>query len=857
MSQDTSEAGIRAEARPGGAASLGTRLILANAIITILAVAALGYYVYYRTQQSSASLADQLEANVRQQAQNELAANGDEQVASLNGFFTTVRRDITDAGASAEALLSKESYLGGSLYWNAADSLTRTSKGSWDNVAAGDPASVFMPSKTSLTDSLVQELNTLKQLDFVIPQKLKANPDAVAVYFGGPAGETLYYPDIDLANVVPADFDVTQRPWYVKAAPEENPERGAVWSDPYLDAALHGLVVTSSVPVFDSGGVFRGVIAMDIQLGRISDLVSNIHAGKTGYAFLIDRDKRLIALSPAAYIDLGVTPEQLPLGASLDPGQLPTALPADFTNLLANMSGGQSGLATITLGNTERFVLYRPVPDVDYSIGIVVPSSELLEGVIGAREQLAEASTNTTQFSLALVAVILALAMLATVLLSRGLIAPLRALTATAREITAGDLDARAEVKSRDEIGSLSQTLNTMTENFQQLVQSLEGRVRERTAALELASRDAARRAAQFEAITRVTAAIGTIRNLDELLPLVSTVISEQFGYYHVGIFVNDKGSGSTYLIAANSDGGQKMLHRRHSLKIGEQGIVGFVAARGEPRVAHHVGEDAVFFDNPDLPLTKSEAALPLRSATEITGVLDVQSTEEDAFSPDDVRILGVLANHVSLAFENAQLFEATRRSLSEAETLYRQYVREAWRGAPGDKPVAGYRFTPQGSFPLAVDELPRMASDRGAEEGAASGATLTIPIELRGEIIGELVIGGGDGTPWTQEQIDLAHAVAERVALSAENARLFEETGRRAERERLVTEITSKIRLSNDPREMMQTALEELRNALGATKVQVIPQTVSPMETRPEPRPPSGERAAASEPPPRNGAQE
>jgi GAF domain-containing protein len=332
----------------------------------------------------------------------------------------------------------------------------------------------------------------------------------------------------------------------------------------------------------------------------------------------------------------------------------------------------------------------------------------------------------------------------------------LTAHTATAREITAGDLDSRAEVKSRDEIGILSQTLNTMTENFQQLVHSLEERVRDRTAALEIASRDAARRAAQFETITRVTAAISMIRNLDELLPLVSRVISEQFGYYHVGIFVNDKGSGTTYLIAASSDGGQKMLQRRHSLKIGEQGIVGFVAARGEPRVAHHVGEDAVFFDNPDLPLTKSEAALPLRSATEITGVLDVQSTEEDAFSPDDVRILGVLANHVSLAFEKRSSSRRARRSLGEAETLYRQYVREAWRGAPGEKPVAGYRFTPQRSFPLAEDDLPRMSGDREAEAGTASAATLNIPIQLRGEIIGELVIRGGEGTPWTREQIEL-----------------------------------------------------------------------------------------------------
>jgi GAF domain-containing protein len=268
------------------------------------------------------------------------------------------------------------------------------------------------------------------------------------------------------------------------------------------------------------------------------------------------------------------------------------------------------------------------------------------------------------------------------------------------------------------------------------------------------------------------------------------------------------------------------------------------------------VGEDAVYFNNPDLPLTKSEVALPLRSAGNVIGVLDVQSLEEDAFSPDDLRILAVLADHVSLAFENARLFEATRRSLSEAETLYRQYVREAWRGTPRDQQVVGYRSTPAGSFPLAEVDLKAAPSSSANDGETPATAALTIPIQLRGETIGELQIRGNEASPWTPEQIDLAHAVAERVALSAENARLFEETGRRAERERLVTEITSKIRRSNDPREMMQTALEELRSALGATRVQLIPQTVRGAEESSGGAPQSGDAARSSEPPPENGAQ-
>ena len=101
------------------------------------------------------------------------------------------------------------------------------------------------------------------------------------------------------------------------------------------------------------------------------------------------------------------------------------------------------------------------------------------------------------------------------------------------------------------------------------------------------------------------------------------------------------------------------------------------------------------------------------------------------------------------------------------------------------------------------------------------------VPIELRGETIGTLVIQSPSAEILNQDQIDLIKAVAERVALSAENARLFEETTRRAERERLVSDITGKIRSVKDPQTMIQTAMEELRKALGASRVEVIPQAV------------------------------
>jgi GAF domain-containing protein len=339
-----------------------------------------------------------------------------------------------------------------------------------------------------------------------------------------------------------------------------------------------------------------------------------------------------------------------------------------------------------------------------------------------------------------------------------------------------------------------------------------------------------------------------------ELMPLVASVISDFFGYYHVGIFLNDEASGQANLIAANSEGGRKMLARHHSLRIGEQGIVGYVAARGESRVARNVGDDIVFFNNPDLPRTKSEAALPLRTTDRILGVLDMQSTTEDAFTPDDLRILATLADQVVLSIENARLFETTRRSLMETDTLYRQYLQDVWRRVHPDEQVAGYHYSPRGSAPLKQGSSFGVADDFGTPGRASQAKPITVPIKLRGQAIGDLVVQRPATGEWTQDQVDLVQAVADRVALSVENARLFDETSRRAERERLVADIAAKIRSTNDPQEMMDTALQELRQALGSARVDILPQAVvsSRAEESAVPAPP---RAADGESVPGNGA--
>ena len=371
---------------------------------------------------------------------------------------------------------------------------------------------------------------------------------------------------------------------------------------------------------------------------------------------------------------------------------------------------------------------------------------------------------------------------------------------------------------------SRANELRHTNQQLTELRNALENRVAERTKELEKQQEHAERRSRQFEAITRVTQAITATRNLQEALPQIANVISEQFGFYHVGIFLNDQANQYAVLSAANSEGGHRMLARGHQLKIGEQGIVGFTISSTQPRIALDTGVDAVYFNNPDLPETRSEMALPLRNETGVIGALDVQSTERNAFSDEDIEVLSILATQVGLAIENAQIFDRSQRSLAESESITRQYIRDTWKQLPDDMKFVGYKYTIAGATAINDKDLTQNEPSESVDK-----KEIFQPIILRGETIGTLSIRVPKEDHISRDKLDLIKAVAERVALSAENARLFEETSTRAERERLVSDITTKIRTTNDPQEMIQTALSELKQALGVTHVEIVPQKMTP----------------------------
>jgi GAF domain-containing protein len=380
--------------------------------------------------------------------------------------------------------------------------------------------------------------------------------------------------------------------------------------------------------------------------------------------------------------------------------------------------------------------------------------------------------------------------------------------------------------------------LRVANRELEDLTVNLEQRVNERTAQLETAGKQTSRRVAQLQAITELSETIAQLRELGELFQTTTNLISERFGFYHVGIFLVDNDREYAIMQATNSAGGKQMLERSHRLRLGT-GVVGYAAQTGQPRIALDVGADAVFFDNPDLPNTRSEAALPMKSRGQTIAVLDVQSTEAGAFSDEDLQILTALANQVSIALENARLLTETRAALAQVQEVYDEFTRAEWSRAVVKAEQTGFRYQ-LGRIEMIEETLntPEVVSAVKTGETVRTGnhelngrqTTMAIPVKLRGEVIGVLQIESNDpAKTWQNDEISLVEAVAERAAFALENARLFQDARRRAAKERLISEATTKISAALNIENILQTTAEELERVLGGSEVLIKFQNKEP----------------------------
>ncbi len=289
-------------------------------------------------------------------------------------------------------------------------------------------------------------------------------------------------------------------------------------------------------------------------------------------------------------------------------------------------------------------------------------------------------------------------------------------------------------------------------------------------------SRTLERRVTHLAVSAEVARVAATLHDLNTLLDTAVNLIGERFNFYHAALYLLDEDGEWAVLRASNSPGGRKLLARGHRLRVGQEGIIGFVTATGQPRFVLNAGEDAGLFPIPDLPESQSEMALPLRIRNGISGALDVHSTELNAFTDDDIAALQILADQLAVAIDNARLFEDAERNLEELRSLQRQARHEP--NAPGAAVPLAYRYDGVNTAPLPPEDV-QPESD-----------ALEVPIRLGEDTLGLLQLKRESGD-WSASDRQLVGAIAERMGMALENARLFYDARSNAQRMTALSEAT------------------------------------------------------------------
>lgn len=429
-----------------------------------------------------------------------------------------------------------------------------------------------------------------------------------------------------------------------------------------------------------------------------------------------------------------------------------------------------------------------------------------------ALSQAAEAQSAMQRYIIITLALAIFLGGALVITTIRSITHPLRLITSSAREIAAGNLDQNVPVESKDEIGQMSATFNQMAAELKSLYTDMESRILERKATQEKLTSD-------LQASADVARAATTLEP-SALLQHVVELISQRFGFYHTGIFLLDDSRTEAVLQAASSTPGKRMLARNHLLRVG-QGIVGHAIQDGEPRLSQIVRKDSAYYSNPDLLETRSELALPLRARGVIIGALDVQSKLENGFTTDKIAILQTLGDQIALALDNARLYQETQKGLEAVRHHYNEYNRTAWDDIARSRGGKTYRYTPDSGVQFDPNEPELPTTIR--QTLRAEDDSMTVPIKVREQVIGVMKVRKPAGSSeWTAEKLGLLDSITEQLGVALDSARLFSETQHQAERERLVGEITARIRQTLDVETVVRTATNEIYQALELESIDV-----------------------------------
>ncbi|MBN2305801.1 MAG: GAF domain-containing protein [Anaerolineae bacterium] len=444
-----------------------------------------------------------------------------------------------------------------------------------------------------------------------------------------------------------------------------------------------------------------------------------------------------------------------------------------------NKTAAELGIADLPLDRTVRRDIpgYAPVyltrveidatdtfvgTELNFIVGIYAEpiDSELRQGLIFS--------------GVAALAGVLLVSSVAAYMVRRGVIRPIHNVQTAALNFSQGKLTHRIDPKGSAEFYNLAETLNRMAGNLQQSREVVEALLNNMSSRVQSHDRDL-----QIAAdIGRIAA---SLRDVDTLLQETVDQICARFEtIYHAQIFLLDELGEYAVLVKSTGEAGRRLLSFGHKISVGSDSVIGRVTLRGQVvMVSDTLAGEVPWQPNPVLPHTRAEMALPLAIEQRVIGALDVQSIKPDVFTSEMVQVFGVLADQLAIAIRNAQLLSESERRVREIDSLNRQLTRSVWQtfvtAERGGQP-SGYLYDQMNTVSLDAENTAVLMPQR-----------TEVPIQVRGETIGMLAAAAPGDESLTDDDQMLVRALADRVALAIENARLFERTQRAlSETERL-----------------------------------------------------------------------
>ena len=565
------------------------------------------------------------------------------------------------------------------------------------------------------------------------------------------------------------------------------------------------LGMRGAVPIYYQG---KHIGSVELGIGINDTLLSSLKE-KYGGEWHILLSEQLLAGTSQSNVDAGPIPA-LMLYATTQENSLFNAMPSYVTAL-----AGQKSITHPTVAGRDYAILTSPLEDFS---GKIVGALD----IVYDHTHISDVQNNRLLVTALVSALALLLGSLSLVLFTSRTLQPIQTLTQAAASIADGNITSFVETEpSNDEIGTLTTAFQRMTTQLSNSITDLEKRVADRTQDLESQTR-------WLRVAAEIVRDAASSRNLDDLLTRSTSLILERFKFYHTGIFLLDNNTEYAVLVASPTEAGRLMINDGYKVRAGEVGIVGHVSASGEPQVILNKGIDAVHFNNPYLPNTRTQLAVPLKVESRVIGVLDVQSDQVQAFNAEEIAIMQIMADQLASAIERTRLLQTVERNLNELEGAYGQYTLESWSGSAEGIQTGnrGYRFDN-----IRIQSITEL-TDLGKEAFSAgktitskgnqqkSDNTVAIPIKLRGQTIGVVTLKLKDD--YSGSTVPTIESATERLALSMESARLYEEARLRADREQSISRVTTAISTPTEYEEILQTTVREVGKMLKDAEVAI-----------------------------------